>query len=92
MRPPGATLRVSGGDTLLGRLWLKPVQLDALLSHHATALAAARTPAAAAHHTAWLHDLHRAHAERARHRRAAGPPSAFEWTERALPLPLAGRG
>jgi hypothetical protein len=72
MRPPGATLRISGGDTMLAGLWLKPAQIDALATHHAAALAAAHDPAAIAHHTAWLGDLDRALTERARHRRAAG--------------------
>ncbi|HEY3890207.1 MAG TPA: hypothetical protein VGL73_16645 [Caulobacteraceae bacterium] len=76
MRPPGPSLRVSGGDYVLGGLWLKPAQVDALLAHHWAALAAARDPAAATHHTAWLHDLGRVVAERARHRRAAGVEAA----------------
>jgi hypothetical protein len=75
MRPPGPSLRVSGGDTMLGGLWLKPAQIDALSSHHATALvaaAAARDAAAVSHHAAWLRDLGRAVADRADHRRASG--------------------
>jgi hypothetical protein len=72
MRPPGPSLRVSGGDTMLAGLWLKPAQIDALCGHHAAALATTRDPAAIAHHTAWLHDLDRAVTDRARHRRAAG--------------------
>jgi hypothetical protein len=73
MRPPGHVLRVCGGDVMLADLWLQPLQLDALLRHHTAALAAARDSAAAAHHSAWLHALDRVAAERARHRRAAGP-------------------
>jgi hypothetical protein len=72
MRPPGPTLHVSGGDILLGGLWLQPAQIDALLVHHATALAAAETPQDITHHTAWLRDLHRVATERTNHRRAAG--------------------
>ncbi len=75
MRPPGPSLRVSGGDTMLGALWLKPHQIDALAKHHAMALVAAVAAggdAAIGHHAAWLHDLGRAVAERAEHRRAAG--------------------
>jgi hypothetical protein len=75
MRPPGHSLRVSGGDTLVGPLWLKPPQLDALQGHHTARLFAAadaRDPAAALHHAAWLRDLARAAAARADHRRASG--------------------
>ena len=72
MRPPGPSLRVSGGDTMLGGLWLKPAQIDALSNHHAAALASARDPTAVAHHAAWLHDLNRAVADRDDHRRASG--------------------
>jgi hypothetical protein len=75
MRPPGVSLRVSGGDYLLGGLWLKPAQIDALSSHHATALVAAtaaRDHDAVGHHAGWLRDLGRAVAERADHRRASG--------------------
>jgi hypothetical protein len=72
MRPPGASLRVSGGDYLLAGLWLKPAQIDALSNHHAAALASARDPTAVAHHAAWLQDLNRAVADRADHRRARG--------------------
>jgi hypothetical protein len=80
MRPPGPSLRVSGGDVMLGRLWLKPSQVDALLRHHMAALA--RSPDAA-HHTAWLRDLGRVLVERTRHLRAAG---------QGVPSPLRGGG
>jgi hypothetical protein len=74
MRPPGQALRVSGGDAMLGPLWLKPAQLDALLSHHAAALYAAADAGdaeAALHNAAWLRDLARTAAAREAHRRAA---------------------
>jgi hypothetical protein len=74
MRPPGSMLRVSGGDVMLGALWLKPDQVDALVSHHTAALAA--HPAAESHHTAWLHALNRILLERTHYRRASGAETA----------------
>jgi hypothetical protein len=82
MRPPGSSLRLSGGDVMLGDLWLKPHQLDALVAHHTAALAG--EPTAKAHHAAWLHDLDRVLTERTHYRRAAGPgvPSPLRGGER----------
>jgi hypothetical protein len=80
MRAPGPSLSISGGDYMLGGLWLKPAQIDALSTHHATAIvqaAAARDDAAVSHHAAWLGDLNRAVAARADHRRAAQALAAW---------------
>lgn len=91
MRPPGPTLHVSGGDIMLAGLWLKPAQVDALLKHHAAALADAHEDASVIHHRAWLSDLNRVILKRANHRRAPGGGQRRN-SGRALPSPLRGGG